>query len=95
MCAYVLTRIWSHSAQRGTPEPWLEAALDGGASSVVRPPISSPTRKLVTHSAATTTFPDIGLARGAFFSVSDCLSVSAFGNAHETSLPEEKSHRNA
>ena len=45
---------------------------------------SSPTTKLVTHSAATA-FPDSGaLPRGGFFSSCGCRSVSAYTKGSET-----------
>jgi hypothetical protein len=50
---------------------------DGGEVRIVmRPLSSSPTKKLVAQSTSTA-FPDIGLARAAFFSDCGCLSDSA------------------
>ena len=51
----------------------------------MRPLSSKPTRKLVAHSTSTA-FPDIGLARAAFFSDCGCRSVSAWIQTRNTRM---------
>jgi hypothetical protein len=80
--AITLTRLCSQSSsgKRAILEPWPEEdeaprVADGGDVRIVmRPLSSSPTKKLAAQSTSTA-FPDIGLARAAFFS--DCGCVSA------------------